>query len=110
MINSQREVGFAARGALAVLATSLANGKLISAKSVLGPKVARTDTVGSSEQPGRFLGTKRGQISAVFVHLVGFAQCHPDVARQRVVTGQCLIRSLQNDHVLLTSQRVDDRR
>src|SRR2546428_1584140 len=103
MINPQSEISFTVCCAFAVLAPSLAISKFISAESVLGPEVARTDTVGSSKQAGRFLRTKRRQISAIFVHLIGFAQCHPNVARQRIVPGQRFIRSLQNDHILLTA-------
>src|SRR4051794_33451836 len=103
MIDSQREISFSIRCALAVLAPSLANSKLIGTESVLGAEVARTDAVRSSEQTGRFLRTKGWEISAIFVNLVRFAQGHPDIACQRVVPGQSFISSLQNDDILLAA-------
>src|SRR2546422_2634643 len=108
MIDTQGEVSLPISSALAVLAPSLADGELISAQAVFGTEIARADAIGTSEKPRGFLRTKSRQISTELERLVGFAQRHPDVARERVVPRQTFIRALQNDYVLFASQRIDD--
>ena len=110
MIDPDCKIGLAVRCAFAVRAPGLADGKFISAEAVLGPKISRTNAVRAAEQPWRFLRAQRRQVTSVFEDLVRLSQGDADVPRQRIISRHAFIGSLQDDHILLPAQRIDDRR
>ena len=110
MVDAQREIGFAVRGAFAVGALGLAGGKLVRAERVLRPKVARADAVTAPEDARGFLRRDGRQVAAELDHFLTLAQRGADVAGQRVVAGHALVGALENNDVFLAAQRLDDRR
>ena len=110
VVDAQREIGFAVRGAFAVGALGLAGGKLVRAERVLRPEVARADAVTAPEDTRGFLRRNGRQVAAELDHFLTLAQRGADVPGQRVVAGHALVGALENNDVFLASQRLDDRR
>lgn len=109
MVHPQHEERLAVRRAPAVRALALAGGEFIRAQRVLGPEVARADAIRAAEQPRRLRLRERRHRAAEFQRLIRLAQRHADVARQRVVAGETLVRAFEDDDILFATQRIDDR-
>ena len=110
VIDAEHEVRLAIGGTLAVLALHLADRELVGAERVLRSEIARADAVRTAEQP-RHLGRRhRRHLAFVKMGFERLAERGPDVPRQRIVAGQAFVGAFDDDDVLLTPQRVDDRR
>ncbi len=107
MVDAERHEPDAVIDALAVLAGSLTRGELVRANRVLGPEVARSQTVDAREQPRHLI---YGYLRNPCLSHQRLVQRRADVSTHRVIAGQRLVCSLQDDDVLLPGQRVDDRR
>src|SRR5882757_3656169 len=109
VVYAKSEIGYTIGCPFAVFAFGLAGGKFVRAKNVLGPKIARADTIRTAEYSGGFVLAQRRQISAVLQRFVRFAERHADIPSQRVIASHPFISSFEDNDILFSAQGVDDR-
>ena len=70
---------------------------------MFGPEIPGTDAVSAAEQAWRFLRLQRRQNAAKFLHFMGFAEGHANVACQWIVSSQTFVGALDDNNVLLAA-------
>src|SRR6185369_12347646 len=105
MIHAEDHEGRPVRSLLAVLAGARAGGKLVGADRVLRPEITGAQAIYPREEP-RCLFSREGW--KPFLFLEGLVQGGADIASHGIVAGHGFVGSLQDDDVLLTSQRLYD--
>ena len=110
MVDAEGKIRFTIGSALAVLANSAADGKLVSSKGVLGAKITRTKSITTAKNTRRLLKRNGRQGSAVAGSLLAFTQCGANITTQRIIPRHTLIGTLKHNYVLLTPQGIDNRR
>src|SRR5688572_17769876 len=103
MVHAEHEKRLAVRRARAVLAFARASRELVGAERVLRTEIARTDAVSAAEKSRRLRGRERRKRAAEFRRLVGLAQRHANVARERIVARKSFVRAFEDDDVLLAA-------
>src|ERR1051325_2992166 len=110
MIDSDNEVSLTVRGPFPILTPRLPDRILVRAQNVFRPEIARPDSIRAAEQPWHFFRRHARNHAAELVGFERFAERSPNVAGQGIITGHTFIGTLQDDHVLLAAERLDDRR
>ncbi|MCG3162481.1 MAG: hypothetical protein JMDDDDMK_03736 [Acidobacteria bacterium] len=107
MIYAQNHKRRAVLRPLAVLARARARGELIRANDVLRPKIARPQAIDAGEKSRRALDGEARQPGLVLQSLI---QSRANIAAHGIVARHRFVGSFQNDDVLLSGQRLHNRR
>ena len=108
VINAKNEKRSSVGSPLAVLPGARASGKFVRAKNVLGPKIARTQTVNTGVQARHLVGRDGRQAISGMVagNQHGLIEGRTDVTSHGIVAGQGLVRSFENDDIFLSRERL----
>ena len=110
VVDSEREERLAVFGSLAILALNRPGGIFVAANDRLGAEVARSEPVDAREDPRHIFrrdGVNVGvRVTGAVLERLG--QGGSNVTRKRIVPGHRLIRSLNNDHVLLAGKSTNN--
>jgi hypothetical protein len=105
VVDAEDKEAHAVGGVLAVFAGAVGGGEFIRANDVLGAKVARAEAVTAAVDLRDFGERNCGQAGD---RLNSLGKRGANVAAQRIVAGEGLIRALQDDDVLLALERGHD--
>jgi len=110
VIDPEHEERRPVRRALAVPARALSRRELVRAEDVLGPEIARSQSVHAGEEPRHLVDRDRGQPFGRRAprRQERLVERRPDVAPHRVVARHRLVGPLEDDDVLLPGERLDD--